>query len=264
MTTPKSFHVLRLLAILGMVALPAPAVAGEDAPEPFAAPAQRSSPDFLFCAPRASVCVRGSWTILRARSDWYDSVTRQLTVDRHDFRSGGITGDVGIALAPRLDALVAIDYASRTTPSEYRFLVDNNRQPINQTTMIRHTGVTAGVRFALTERGRAVSALAWIPRRWTPYVGGGGGVLYYELRQWGDFVDIQDSSVFFDVFESKGWAPTAHVNGGADMHLAGHVWLTFDARYQWARPELDTRTWKGFEPLDLAGLRFSTGLNVLF
>jgi hypothetical protein len=39
--------------------------------------------------------------------------------------------------------------------------------------------------------------------------------------------------------------------------------MTFDARYLWASPKLDS-AWRGFEPLDLTNLRLSTGVNILF
>jgi hypothetical protein len=41
----------------------------------------------------------------------------------------------------------------------------------------------------------------------------------FEVRQNGDFVDYVDLSVFTDVFEAKGWAPTAHVFGGVDVRV---------------------------------------------
>jgi hypothetical protein len=119
------------------------------------------------------------------------------------------------------------------------------------------------VRFALASRGREVGSFAWIPHRWVPYVGGGAGVLYYQVRQSGDWVDIQDLSIFPDVFESNGWTPVAYLNGGLDLQLVRRLYLTFDARYQWAESELDG-VWQGFEPLDLTSVRLSTGINIVF
>jgi hypothetical protein len=228
--------------------------------EPFPRPA----PDFLFGRPRASIGLRGSVNFLRARSDWYDLVSNQLTLDRSSFREPGIAGDVGIFVAPRLEIVAGADFATRTTGSEYRDLVDNNRQPIVQTTRLRQATLTAGVRVPLLPRGRDISSLAWIPSRWVPYAGGGAGALYYELRQWGDFVDIQDYSVFPQLFLSQGWTPLGYVNGGVDVGLLRHLNLTIDGRYQWARATLRPDVFQGFDRHDLAGFRVSTGINVIF
>jgi hypothetical protein len=242
-----------------------PAYAGEGEGDASAAPAlqRQAAPDFLFGRPRASLGIRGSWTVARAGSDWYDFVSDTLTVERSDFRAAGVAGDVGVALTPRLDLVFGADYAGRTTPSEYRNFVDNDRLPILQATELRQASITGGVRFALASRGREVGSFAWIPHRWVPYVGGGAGVLYYQVRQSGDWVDIQDLSIFPDVFESNGWTPVAYLNGGLDLQLVRRLYLTFDARYQWAESELDG-VWQGFEPLDLASVRLSTGINIVF
>ena len=222
------------------------------------------SPDFLFGAPAGAVSIRWNLDLHRGRSDWYDFVQRELTLDSGDFNTPGIAGDVSFQLAPRFDLVAGASWGRRTTRSEYRDFVDNNRQPIEQQTRLTQAAFTAGVRYELLERGRTISSLAWIPRRVVPYVGGGGGILYYDLEQFGDFVDVADFSVFPDVLPSNGIAPTAYVNGGLDIMLIKRLYLTVDGRYQWAAADLDEGAWRGFEPLDLSGVRISTGISVLF
>src|SRR5262245_35709656 len=251
------------LVALAAVLLTPIAAAADDPPAAAPQVARNPPPDFLFGRPHTSIGIRGSYTLARAGSDWYDFVTDQLTLDKGDFGSGGIVGDVGVSITPRLELVFGADYASTTSDSEFRDFVDNNRFPINQTTNLRQTTLTAGVRFALTERGRELSSLAWVPRRFVPYAGAGGGALWYRVRQSGDFVDFQDFSIFTDTLESSGWAPAGYVNGGGDVQLHRHVYITVDARYLWAAKQLE-QPWTGFERLDLAGLRFSTGINVIF
>ncbi len=248
---------LVVLLVLGGV----PAYAGEDPPPEGAQ--VRQTPDFQFGAPSMSISIRGSWFVPRAQSDWYNFVTDQLTIDRADLSAAGIVGDVTLFATPRLDLVFSADYGSKTVGSEYRDFVDNNRLPINQSTRLRQATMTAGVKFAVTRRGRDVGSLAWVPYRFVPYVGGGGGVLWYEMSQYGDFVDFQDWSVFPDLFEAQGWAPTGYVNGGVDIHIYRPLYVTVDGRYQWAGAEL-SGNWVGFEPLDLGGLRLSTGLSFVF
>jgi hypothetical protein len=123
---------------------------------------------------------------------------------------------------------------------------------------------TGGVRYTLIPRGRSVSSLAYVPARLVPYVGGGAGLLRYDLLQYGDFIDIADFSVFSDQLPSEGWTPTAYVDGGIDWLLIRKLALTVDVRYQLAASELDESAWTGFEPLELSGIRVSTGIRILF
>jgi hypothetical protein len=226
--------------------------------------AQASSPDFMFKPPRFSISVRGSWDFLRTGSDWFDFVEKQLTLDRNDFALNGISGDVSFRVRPRFDLVAGVDYLRRTTGSEYRDFVDNNRQPIEQNTRLREASITGGVRYALRERGRAIGSLAWLPTRVVPYVGGGFGVLVYDLNQYGDFVDFVDFSVFGTGLPSSGATPLYYADGGAEIQLIKHLYLSIDARYKWAHSELDEPAWTGFEPLDLGGVRLSTGATLTF
>jgi hypothetical protein len=251
-----------LAAVLATALHPSPVDADE--PEPAQArPQQSGSPDFLFSPPRGSVSIRGGWLFRSARSDWFDFVTDQLTVERSDFRAADIAGEVGIAIAPRFEVVIGADWSSKSVGSEYRDFVDNNRLPINQTTRLRQSSFTGGVRYTLMDRGRSIGTLAFLPNRFVPYVGGGAGMLWYEMLQFGDFVDVADFSVFPDTFRSRGFRPMGYANGGVDIHLYRPIYATIDGRYQWADAELNA-PFIGFDPVDLGGFRLSTGLNIVF
>ena len=228
-----------------------------------APPAPRPSPDFLFSRPDGSVTLRGSWLFARAGSDWYDFVTDHLTLDAADFNAPGFGLDVAVAVTPRLDVQFGLDYSNAHVSSEYRDFVDNNRLPIAQQTRLRELNLSGNIKVALTERGREVSRFAWVPRRFVPYAGGGGGVLWFDVNQTGDFVDFIDLSVFTDVFRARGWAPSAQIFGGMDVRLFRRLYFMFDGRYLWAAGELG-RDWIDFDPIDLAGFRLSGGINVVF
>jgi opacity protein-like surface antigen len=251
------------VALMVVAAASAPAAAQDQTTAPPESFASRPTPDFFFGRPYGSLAVRGSWSLARAGSDWYDFVTDQLTLQRNDFNAPGFAVDVGITVTDRVEAVVGVDVSRMSASSEYRRFVDNNRQPINQTTRLNQVNVTGGMKLALRERGRRVSALAWIPRGLVPYLGGGAGMLWYDLSQEGDFIDALDPrlAVFTDVFESHEWTPTAHVSGGVDVRVARSVFVTFDARYRWAAGDL-SRQWVSFDPIDLSGLRLSTGISV--
>jgi hypothetical protein len=225
-------------------------------------PSTRSA-DFLFSRPRGSIGVRGSWLFASAASDLFDFVTSRLTIDKTDFNAPGLGGYVNIGVKSNLDAQFGIEYEKSNQPSEYRDLVDNNFQAIEQTTSLRSLNLMASLRVTLVPKGRSVSRFAWVPTRVIPYVGGGGGAVYYEFLQTGDFVDYTDLTVFPDTFRSTGWAPSLHAFSGVDVQVYRSLYATIEGRYTKASAKLGT-DFIGFDPIDLSGFKVSAGINLLF
>ena len=222
-------------------------------------------PDFLFGRPDGSLALRGSWIFARAGSDLFEFVERQLTIEEGRFDRAGFAVDYGMAFSPRAEVVIGVETNRASVPSEYRDLVDNNRQPIEQTTSLTELNLTGNVRFALLPRGREIGRFAWVPRAVVPYVGAGGGMLWYRFQQDGDFVDALDPRrvIFTDVFRAQGWTPSAQLFGGVDVRLHGRWFLTLDGRYLWAAGDLG-EDFEGFDPIDLAGFRAGAGINILF
>jgi hypothetical protein len=241
----------------------APAMADERAAQGATAPTTSQRPDFLFGRPRASLGLRGGWVFSRAGSDIFDFVTRHLTLEKQDFNAPGFAADVGIAFGDRVDVQFGFEMSRVSRPSEYRDFVDNRLQPIEQTTSLSSTLIAGGVRYALRPKGEAISRLAWIPNRVVPYVGAGAGVMRYDFRQHGDFVDFEDFGVFGDTFRANGWTPTAHVYGGVDLQLYRALYGAVQGRYLIAKGTLGD-DFVGFDPIDLSGVRLSAGISVLF
>jgi opacity protein-like surface antigen len=214
--------------------------------------------DFLFGRPQAEVAVRAGWSFTRGSSDWYDFVTDQLTLEPRDFNAVTVASDVGVWLPGPFTAVGGLEFTHTQPGSEYRRLVDNNRQPINQTTRLNVLHLTGGIKYALTDRGRAVGRLAWIPSRVAPYLSAGAGATYYHLRQSGDFVDFVDRSIFPASLRSQGWAPTFYLGGGTDVRVLRRMVISADFRYRQASAALDD-TWVDFDPLDLSGARVTVG-----
>jgi hypothetical protein len=228
-------------------------------------PAPSSPPDFFFGRPGASLAVRGGWMFARAGSDLFTFVQEHLTVDKSDFNTATFASDLGIALSSRADAVIGLDFSRASVASEYREFVDNNRLPIEQTTSLRELDLTGSIRFALSPRGREISQLAWVPSSVIPYIGAGGGMLWYEFQQRGDFVDELDDppSIFADTFTAGGWTPSVHLLAGVDVKVYRRLYLTLDGRYVWATGELGS-DFENFDPIDLAGFRFGAGINLVF
>jgi hypothetical protein len=242
----------------------APVTSGAQPP----APPDPGGPDFLFGRPDGSLALRGGWVFARAGSDLYDFVEDRLTIEDRDFNRAAFASDFGIALSNRADLVLGFEYNRAEIGSEYRHLVENNRDPIEQTTTLAEANLTGSIRFALTPRGREVSRFAWVPGRIVPYAGAGGGMLWYDFNQSGDFVDEgvqpgQPMPIFTDVLRSKGWTPSAHVFGGVDLRIHQRWYLTMDGRYVWAAADLEP-DFQRFEPIDLSGFRFGAGINLVF
>jgi opacity protein-like surface antigen len=141
--------------------------------------------------------------------------------------------------------------------------VEDNGDPIEQTTQLSRHPITATLRYYPGKTGEFVGSYAWIPTRLNPYIGGGGGALGYNLSQSGSFVDKSTMNIFRTSLKSDGWTPTIHIAGGMDINLTPRIFVNGEARYSWARADL-SRDFTGFDPIDLSGVRIRGGINFRF
>ncbi len=86
--------------------------------------------------------------------------------------------------------------------------------------------------------------------------------MWFQVRQSGDFVDYVDLSVFTDVFESKGWTPSAHAFGGVDVTSPASRVRDVRRALPWASGNLGP-DWIDFDPIDLSGFGLSAGFNFI-
>jgi hypothetical protein len=251
------------LVIASLLWLPTPGLTQDHAPQSTTPPPLGYPSDFLLGRPKGLLAFRGGRLFANTGSDLYDFVSDQLTVDRKSFNASSLAGDIGISLGSRFDIIATLEQANSTIASEYRDFIDTGGVPITQTTRREEWVISGTVRMALLPRGRRISRFAWVPRAFTPYVGAGAGAVNYTFQQYGSFVDFRTLRVFTDDFGSKGWAPTVHALGGADLRVWRRIYLTSEARYTWSSATLG-QDFVDFEPLALGGLRLSGGLQVVF
>jgi len=218
---------------------------------------------FLFRQPRGSVDIRGGFDFASAGSDVFDFITEHLTVDHRDFSAPTFVFDVTYKVSPRLDAVFGLATSGSSTHSEFRNFIDNNDLPIEQTTSFHRVPLTASLRVYLTSPGRSVGRYAWVPKRFAPYVGGGGGAMWYRLRQEGSFVDFDTLDVFDARLESDGWAPTLHGFAGTEISLSPRFAVSVEGRYQWAHADLSA-DYAGFDRIDLSGFSLTTGIAIRY
>jgi len=218
---------------------------------------------FLIGTPSGSFTLRGGWALASAHSDVFSFTTQHLTLDRGDFSAPALDVDLAFRARPRTDIVFSTAIAATRKRSEFRDLIDNNDQPIEQTTSFVRVPVTLSVKQYLTNRGRSIGRLAWIPSRLVPYVGVGGGAMYYDFKQHGDFVDFETMDVFGAQLESKGWGPTAHALAGGELTISPRFAIVTEARYVWSKAKLG-RDFSGFDRIDLSGLSTTAGVAVRF
>jgi opacity protein-like surface antigen len=234
-----------------------------------ATPVAAQSPDFLFHRPTGTVSFYGGWSVQRESSDLFDFVRDWLTVEQGDFSAPVFGGDIGFQLTDRLDAVLGLEWAGTERRSEYRDWVEDG-WPIEQTTSLSVTRLNATGRLYLLDRGQTIGTFAWVPTRWSPYVGGGGGVTWYTFEQWGDFVDYQTiddpegAIIFTDSFRSSRSGVGAHALAGLEFSLTRRVVLRGEYRYNWGSAAVDSRAFDGFQPIDLSGHRGTIGIATRF
>lgn len=217
--------------------------------------------DFLFRRPSITLGARIGYAIPRADSEIFDFTREELTVEKGDFNAVALGADLGIRLSDRIDLALGLGYENSQIDSESREFIGTDDLPILQTTDFRRVPFTVGLKAYLTERGRRISDLAWIPGKFAPFVGGGVGFMWYEFEQEGEFVDYETLDIFYDYFSSGAGSALAYVTAGFDYSLGLRWILTAEARYSWASADMGG-SFIGFDSIDLNGLRAAFGFSV--
>ncbi len=222
--------------------------------------AQHGGDGYLFHAPSVRLSIRGGYDHANANSDVFDQSVTDLSLSKSDFSGLTLGGEVAFALGSRFDLSFDAGYSRANKGSDFRHFIDNNNLPIEQTTTFERAPIMGSLRFYLTPTGRNVGRLAWIPNKVVPWIGAGGGTMWYRFRQQGDFVDFQTTNVFASDFNSTGWTPAAQGMGGVDVSITPLLALRGEARYLWAKAPL-SRDFSGFNRIDLSGVQGTLGLT---
>lgn len=219
--------------------------------------------DFLFQKPKKYLGFRFGTFLPEADSGLFDMITTELTLEKSDFRAMDFGIDVGFNIYKRIDLVFNFDYSRRTENSEFRDYVDDQGLPITQSTKFTQTPLTAGIKFLLIPRGREIGQYTWLPSPIVPFLSGGAGFLWYEFKQSGDFVDYETLEIFPTVLESSGSVPSIYLGCGVDFNIFKATYITLDFKYSWADDNLD-QDFVGFDPIDLSGIRITTGIRWYF
>jgi hypothetical protein len=227
-----------------------------------AAPA-RAQDGFFFKPPTVTVELRLGRSGASASGEIYRHMIDNFTLEQGDFAATSLSGDAAFRASSAVDVVLGLGYATSRAASESRDYVDTDDQPILQQTRLTRMPVTAGARVYPLSRGQAIGRYAWVPARFTPYLGAGAGLMHYRLAQTGDFVNYQDLSIFHDLLESTGNTAMAYGEAGAAYWLNQRIGFAGGARYTYAKAGM-RRDFEGFDDIDLSGLQASAGFAVRF
>ena len=232
---------------------------GEEAPLPRL--------DFQFDEPRFSLGFRGGWAFNRSKGEIYDFFTDGVFLQglsNSDFDAPAFTFDFSWRLISWLDVVFGFEFSGREQKSEVRDPPkDLLGPPAVQKTRLTQVPLTLSLKIYPIGRGERVGQYAWIRKAVVPYIGGGIGFTWYELRLKGDFVDETDPEntfIFSDVFTSDDWAFAQHAFAGVDIKLTRSFGLILEGRYYWADADMQG-DFVGFDPIDLDGARIMLGFN---
>ena len=230
---------------------------------PVATSAQAGGPGFLFRRPTMSFGIRGGYALAQAGSEVFDFARDMLTLETGDFSSSAWGAELAVRATERLDIAAEVGVTYSSTRSEFRDWVDLDDLPIEQTTKFQRVPMTLSAKYYLRDRGRSVSQFVWVPQSWSPYVGVGGGLVWYEFEQEGDSVDFETEDIFYALLGSVGTTGTAHVFSGVDVSLSPRVVLTGQGRYSWGSADMG-QDFVDFNSIDLGGFQATVGISFRF
>jgi opacity protein-like surface antigen len=138
--------------------------------------------------------------------------------------------------------------------SFYRDYEYDDGSPIYQNLALSIGGLEAGVKFYPV--GRRM--------RFSPYIGGGAGVYYWQYEQWGDFIDFFDDTVAEDEYaEASAYTVAFNVKAGFVYRLSRGFGISFEGRYIGLKGNL-SEFFEGFEKFDMTGWGVTIGANLFF
>lgn len=210
---------------------------------------------------RLSVSVRYGQLRPAGNSELYSLVDQALTPGASALRPMLIGGELHVQLRPRWSALLGIEGGDKVVASS---------------SQVQQTAVSGATRqhTRLNLRSMSYAGVEWEGWRWrtngstsdvrlTVSVGAGAGVVRYDLRQWGDFVDATRRVAYSDDFRSSGRGAMSYASVTVDAPLRSWVSLRGQVRQQRAAAPM-SGDYDSFDRLDLGGTRVGLGLRLQF
>jgi hypothetical protein len=175
-----------------------------------------------------------------------------LAFNIKDFNNVTLGGEWLVALGNRAEAGIGLGIYSKTVPSVYADLVNEDLSEIEQDLKLRIVPLTATFRFLPLGRESSVQ----------PYIGAGVGLYRWRYTESGEFVDF-DSTIFRETYVGSGGAAGPVILGGLRFPL-GSWDVGGEIRYQSAEGTLPDDQGFSAEKIDLGGFNYLLTFNVRF
>jgi hypothetical protein len=234
---------------------------------PMAASAQGSGDGFLFHRPYGSFGLRVGYIAPSTSGEPFTVLRQQTTVGSRSFDAPSVGLDLSFAAGQRFDVVFNVDGTRRATTARYPgWFDDQTNLPIQNTATLGRLGLGGSIRYNLVDRGRRISSFAFIPAHVVPYVGLGGGYMWYDLKQSGDFIEetgANTANVFSDELRSSGSGLMGQAFTGIEYRLNARLSLLGEARYTRASADLNN-DYAGLGRIDLSGFALNIGTSIRF
>ncbi len=175
-----------------------------------------------------------------------------LAFNLHDFHNVTFGGEWLFALTDHIDAGLGVGYYQRTVPSVYLNFVNENGSEIDQDLRLRIVPFSATIRLLPLGHHDAFQ----------PYVGAGVGVLAWNYRENGQFID-SGNNIFRGTFTGSGATVGPLVFGGARFPI-GSVDIGGEIRYQSGSGDLPASQSFAGSKIDLGGFNYLFTMNFRF
>jgi hypothetical protein len=230
--------------------------------------AQGSGKGFLFKKPNASFTMRAGYQAQDATSEPFKVERSLTTATSRSFDGFNLGFDLNVVATPRVDVVLTTDMSTRTNTVEYTggWTDSQTGLPVTHQSTLNRVGLGAGLRLNLVDRGRQISALAFIPTKTVPYIGATGGFMWYDFSQNGDFLDIIDdttANIFTDELRTNHYNVMGQAFAGIERRLNARWSLLGETRYTKSTAKL-VKDYAGMGDISLSGLSFNLGATVRF
>lgn len=183
-------------------------------------------------------------------SEYWDDKFTDFTGSSSDFNDFIFMVDYRHPVSDSSAMLFSVGWYEGATTQAYRDWVDPAGREIRHKTSLRTFETSAAWIYEIGARQHPV----------TPYLGAGGGFIWWELIERGDFIDFGNSNL--PIINT--WYGTNDVTlalfgvAGLDINFGGAWSLVGQARYRWAEDELGGN-FAGFGTIDLSGFDYTIG-----
>ena len=213
-------------------------------------------------AERGSVTLKLGLFVPDGDSTFWRDNEEIFTFNTEDLE-GLVTGvDFGIAVNPKMEFSIGVDYFDSSATSEYRDYIGDDGYPITHDTSLEIMPVQAT--FKILPGGRySEERKYYAMNKVVPYIGGGFGFYLWQYRESGEFIDSSDMSIYPDTFISDGVAVGAHVLAGIEIPFDPYWSVLMEAKYSIVDDELN-KDFGEFGTIDLGGWSFILGTSFRF